>query len=172
MLQRVVAVETGFIGAGARRSVFARALCVSLCSALIALGSAHPLRAEMVTTQGVVAAQDAVRARGALATALAREEVRGELARHGVSPEEAIARIAALSDAEVIELEGRVAELAAGGDFLGVTFAILIVTVTVLVITDLLGFTDSFTFIKPLQRGAAKSAYSATARRGTGVASR
>jgi hypothetical protein len=84
---------------------------------------------------------------------MAREDVRAEIARQGIDPAEAEARIATLSDAEVVRLQQQIAQVPAGGDFVGVLVAILLLTVIVLLITDLLGYTDVFSFINPLPRG-------------------
>ena len=75
-----------------------------------------PLRAAMVTTEAVVGtplASPAGRAR--LGAFLAREDVRAQIEAFGIDPEEAIARVDALSDAEVARIAGRLNELPAGG---------------------------------------------------------
>lgn len=83
--------------------------------------------------------------RAALAQVLAREDVRAQLLAHGVSPEAAATRIAALSDQEARQLADQFASLPAGGDGLGVVVLVLLV----LVFTDLLGLTDVFPAIRP-----------------------
>lgn len=77
--------------------------------------------------------------------ALAREDVQQQLQAMGVSQEQAAARIAAMTDAEVQTLEKQMADLPAGGDALGTIVLIFLV----LIITDLLGATDVFPAIKP-----------------------
>lgn len=81
----------------------------------------------------------------ALRQVLAREDVRTQLIAHGVSPEAAQARIAALTDAEARQLADQFASLPAGGDALGIIILVLLV----LVLTDLLGVTDVFPGIRP-----------------------
>ena len=84
--------------------------------------------------------------RARIAAALEREDVRARLAAHGVSPAQAQARVAALTDAEAAELAGAVDALPAGGiDVLGVALVVFLV----LLLTDILGYTKIFPFTKP-----------------------
>jgi hypothetical protein len=85
-------------------------------------------------------------ARGRIAAALEREEVRAQLAARGVSLEQAQARVAALTDAEAADLAARLDELPAGGvDVLGVALVVFLV----LLVTDILGYTKIFPFTRP-----------------------
>lgn len=84
--------------------------------------------------------------RTTLANTLARNDVRAQLLAYGVQPEAVEARIAALSDTEARQLADQMAELPAGGDGLGVIVLVLLV----LVLTDLLGVTDVFPAIRPV----------------------
>jgi hypothetical protein len=62
-----------------------------------------------------------------------------------------MARLASLSDQEVQQIAGRIDELPAGQNFL---VGVLIVAGAVLlglVITDLLGFTNVFTVVRPIR---------------------
>ena len=62
---------------------------------------------------------------------LEREDVRAQLERFGVDPALAAERVAALDDAQLAELAGRVDRLPAGGDgilvVLGIVFVVLVV---------------------------------------------
>jgi hypothetical protein len=92
---------------------------------------------------GMIAA-DPDRAR--IAAALEREDVRAQLAAHGVSPAQAQARVAALTDAEAAQLAGAIDAHPAGGiDVLGVALVVFLV----LLLTDILGYTKIFPFTKP-----------------------
>jgi hypothetical protein len=63
--------------------------------------------------------------------------------------------VAALSDAEVEALDGRIQSLPAGADSFVTVLLIVLVVFLFLVITDILGLTDVFTFTKkPGQRGS------------------
>jgi hypothetical protein len=92
----------------------------------------------------VIDQQQTVVDRGQLLTVLDREDVRKELLAMGVDPQAARERVAALSDDEIQSLNGRIQELPAGGDVLGVALVVFLV----LLFTDIMGYTDVFPFIK------------------------
>ena len=125
-------------------------LCGMLAATTFGLGTAPLVRAELISTQAAL--EDRSTARAAWIAMLDREDVRAELQQLGIDPAEARARVASLSDAEVEAIQGRLDELPAGASFAGAVAGVLIVTVTVLLFTDLLGFTDVYPFIKPLPR--------------------
>jgi predicted homoserine dehydrogenase-like protein len=106
-----------------------------------------PVQAAMVGTQQVVQAEQSRVDRAQLLAALEREDVRVQLEAMGVDQTMAAERVAAMTDAEIAELNQRIGELPAGGDALGV----LLVIFLVFVITDVLGATDIFPFIKPVR---------------------
>jgi hypothetical protein len=72
--------------------------------------------------------------------ALDRDAVQQQLVAHGVDVESAKARVAALSDAELRQLDGRLAELPAGAGALEVVGIVFVV----LLILELVGITDIF----------------------------
>jgi hypothetical protein len=107
-------------------------------------------RAGLVTTAQLVEAKTAATDREWLAALLMRGDVRAQMEALGVDRDEAIARIAGLSDQEVQEIAGQIDELPAGQNVL---VGVLIVAGAVfigLVITDLLGITDVFAVINPI----------------------
>lgn len=95
---------------------------------------------------GVIGTQQALTAelRSAKETqvrsSLARDEVRQAMQQLGVNPVDADARIASLSDAELLQLEGQLDRLPAGGDAL----AVIGVVFLVLLILELVGVTNVF----------------------------
>ena len=92
----------------------------------------------------IAAGADPDRAR--IVAALEREDVRAQLAAHGVNPAQAQARVAALTDAEAAQLAGAIDAHPAGGvDVLGVALVVFLV----LLLTDILGYTKIFPFTKP-----------------------
>ena len=97
-------------------------------------------------TAGVIGTQQAmvVELRAAKETqvrsSLARDDVRQAMQSLGVDPLEADARIASLSDAELLQLEGQLDRLPAGGDAL----AVIGVVFLVLLILELVGVTNVF----------------------------
>lgn len=129
-----------------------QALCTVLAAAAVVIGPMSSVRAELIDTQAVLASSPET-ARAELRALMARADIRAEIARQGIDPAEAEARLATLSDAEAVRLQQQIAEVPAGGDFVGLVAGILLITLLVLLITDLLGYTDVFSFINPLPRG-------------------
>lgn len=82
--------------------------------------------------------------RGKVNSFFARNDVREALVKQGVNPDSAIARVHAMTDAEVVQLAARVDQAPAGGEVLGVLFAIFII----LLVTDILGLTKIFPFTR------------------------
>ena len=73
-------------------------------------------------------------------TSLARDDVRMAMERLGVDPLDADARIASLSDAELLRMQGELDRLPAGGD----AIAVIGVVFLVLLILELVGVTNIF----------------------------
>ncbi len=131
--------------AGFRRGLAQLAITLLLVSGL-PLGT---VEAGLVPTDRVIADSfgvDAERAR--IEALLARDDVRRQLTALGVDPSEAEARIAALSDAEISRIAGELNELPAGEGFLTTIAIAAGVILIILVITDVAGITNVFTFIK------------------------
>lgn len=124
----------------------ARILVVCLCLAGLPIPAAQ---AELIATDRVQATDQARTARAHLRSLLDRSDVRAALQSHGVSPEDAKARVAALSDDEVERVAAKFDSLpAAGGGIEGVLWLAFLVFV-ILLITDILGFTKVFPFTRP-----------------------
>lgn len=129
-------------------SALTRSLCASLAAVLLAVTTVMPIaRAGMIGTQQVVAAQGAAEDRARLDAALQRDDVRAQLQAFGVDPADARDRVASLSDAEVRLLAERAGELPAGSGALGAVIGATIFVFIVLLVTDILGFTDVFPFV-------------------------
>lgn len=132
------------------REVISRILIISMMCIGLPMPSAH---AEMVSTQRAAEADGNQAARSDDSRArvqelLARADVQEALQSHGISPDEAAARVAALSDEEVRILAERMNALPAGGDgILGILFAVFII----LLVTDVLGFTKVFPFTRSVR---------------------
>ena len=73
--------------------------------------------------------------------------MRQQLQAQGVSADDAIARVQAMSDAEVAQLADRVDRAPAGGDVIGVLFTVFLI----LLVTDILGFTKVFPFTRSIR---------------------
>ncbi len=106
-------------------------------------------QAGLVEAEQVVAASAASADRARVVTFLLREDVREQMIRLGVRPDEAIARVAALSDAELQRITGHLDRLPAGQfgppEALIITAAVIFL---ILLILDIAGVTDIFPFIK------------------------
>lgn len=122
----------------------ARSVCGVLIMSVMMLSIQAPAVAGMVGTGEVIAQQQLTLDRGQLLGAMAQEDVRAQLVALGVDPEQAAARVAALSDEELQLLAAQMDEMPAGGSVLGVAVFIFLV----LLATDILGFTDVFPFVK------------------------
>jgi hypothetical protein len=126
----------------------ALAVVAALFSASLPIGAA---RAGLVTTDQLVEQRTAASDRERLAAILLRDDVRQQMEALGVDRDEAIARLASLSDHEVQQIAGQIDELPAGQNLLVGVLIIAGAVLLGLVITDLLGLTDVFTVVRPIR---------------------
>ena len=110
----------------------------------IATHTATMAQAQMISTDTAIERSMAEMDRAYLMDELQRDEVREEMTRMGISPKEAEARLAALSDSEVARLIRQADEDKAGADIIGTLATIFII----LLVTDLLCFTRVFNFTR------------------------
>lgn len=104
--------------------------------------------AVMVGTETVLDVTRSQEARDYLKQILAREDVQTALIAEGIDPVEAKARVDSLSDAEVVSLADQIEQVPAGASALGIILGTALIVFLVLLITDILGFTDIFPFVK------------------------
>jgi hypothetical protein len=105
--------------------------------------------AALVATETVIDPGRAQNARETVRSVLAREEIQAALRQQGIDPAEAQARAECLSDAEAIRLADAMETLPAGGaSALGIIVGTLLIVFLILLITDILGYTDVFPFTK------------------------
>jgi len=117
--------------------------------AMTILGIPAPALAGMIATDEVgVAAESGTQARQRLEALLARQDVQSEFVKHGLSPDQAKARVAALTDDEARTVSVHLDGLAAGGN--GIVGALVLIFL-VLLFTDIMGWTKIFPFTKPVQ---------------------
>jgi hypothetical protein len=83
---------------------------------------------------------------------LRRAEVQQEMRALGVDPDEAYARAAALSDAELAQVAGRMDALPAGEGIIGPIVGAAVLVFIVLLVTDLMCWTRVFPFTKCVAR--------------------
>ncbi len=124
----------------------ARVLVVSLCTLGVPI---PPAQAELVATDRVEAPRQAQLSRELLGSFFERADVRAALERHGVSADDAKARVDALSDDEVEQVAARFESLPAAGSGLETALVIGFLVFLTLLITDILGFTKVFSFTRP-----------------------
>jgi hypothetical protein len=79
---------------------------------------------------------------------MAREDIHAALVRQGIDPAEAQARAEGLSDAEAVRLANVMDRLPAGGSAVGIIVGSILLVFIILLITDILGYTDIFPFTK------------------------
>ena len=104
--------------------------------------------AALVGTEAVVSAAQAQQDRERVLSTLNRDDVKTQLMARGVDPAQVQARLESLTDEEVQTLAANMDQLPAGGDGLG----LLVFLFIVLLITDILGFTNIFPFVKHPKR--------------------
>ena len=118
-----------------------RRACVAVVSlSLVSLGMQAPALAGVVGTAEAIAALQQQDPLDTVHAALAREEVRSELAALGVDAAQIEGRLAALSDAELAALAQQLDEAPAGGDAL----AVIGIVFLVLLILEVTGVIDIF----------------------------
>ncbi len=123
---------------------------VAIAMAMLMAMTSMPIgvaKAEMVTTDQVIEQVDPPEDRSRAMDFMLREDVQQQLTILGVDPEEAARRVASLSDEEIQQIAGRLDELPAG-EGVGAIVTVMLIIFLVLLVTDLLGYTDIFPFVK------------------------
>ena len=100
---------------------------------------------QLVSTQSALDAVQVSAERERISDLLARTEVREQLVNYGVEMNEVEARVAAMTDQEVLQMADQLDNMPAGAN--AVIGALLTVFI-VLLITDLLGLTNVFPFTR------------------------
>lgn len=116
-------------------------LSVSLIN--LSIGSAQ---AAMIANDQVINQVQQLNSKAELMHFISRADIQQQLLDMGVSTEDIEARINMMTDQEVAQLNQQLEDLPAGGDVLGVILIVFII----FVITDLMGATNIFPFIKPV----------------------
>ena len=100
----------------------------------------QPATAAVINTQDALSAEARANTEDSVRSALARDDVRQAMERLGVDPLDAQARVASLSDAELVRMQGELDRLPAGGN----AIAVIGVVFLVLLILELVGVTNVF----------------------------
>ncbi|MBW2514555.1 MAG: PA2779 family protein [Deltaproteobacteria bacterium] len=103
--------------------------------------------AALIGTEDLMESQRAADARAYITSVLAREDIQKALMARGIDPIEAQARADSLTDQEAIQFADTMEQLPAGG-LIGYLVGLAVLVFLVLLITDILGFTDIFPFVK------------------------
>ena len=107
-----------------------------------------PAQAALVTTAQSVQAHENEQIRARLHVLLNRADVRDQLETWGVDPAEAQARVDTLTAEELNELATQMEQLPAGGGTIAVVAVVLLIAFLVILLTDIMGYTNIFTFTR------------------------
>jgi hypothetical protein len=133
-----------------RKSVlyFAKPLCFLLIISFALLDlSVQTARAGMIGTETIMNTEAGMQSRAEVLAFLERQDVQRMMTRQGVNPEEAKMRVASLSDAEVARLSQVIDRMPAGGDA-STWFGVALLIFFVILISDLLGYTNILPFVR------------------------
>ncbi|WP_372748567.1 PA2779 family protein [Litorivivens sp.] len=103
-------------------------------------------QAGVISSAEMIAEQQQFESKQSLKAYLDRDDVKQQMVEMGVSPADVDSRIDAMTPAELAELNTALQEAPAGAGLVGVVLTIFIV----FVITDVIGATDIFPFIRPV----------------------
>lgn len=111
--------------------------------------SVQSAKAQMIDTNTVIAVQKEEASRERVTAFLGRDDVQQVMVQHGVDAVEAQKRVASLSDAELAKISQAMDQLPAGGNAVGAIIGAAVLIFVILLITDILGFTNVFSFVRP-----------------------
>ena len=77
-----------------------------------------------------------------------RDWIQAQLEEGGISPADSAQRVSSMSDSQVIQLHQRMDEMPAGAGAAGT----ILLVFAILAVTDLMGVTDIFPFIRPMEK--------------------
>ena len=122
-----------------------RYIAIFLSVTLVSLSFTN-VQAAMISNDLVINQTQHGSAKAELIQTINRSDVKQRLLNMGVTPTDIENRIKLMTHEEIAQLNQQIDELPAGGDVLGVILIVFIV----FVITDVIGATDIFPFIKPV----------------------
>ena len=106
------------------------------------------LQASMIGTETVLILSKARNMRENLHKFLGRKDVQSMMMAQGITSIEAKSRVDCLSDAEIMQMADKMDRLPSGGDGLGAIVGAALIIFLVLLLTDIMGYTDVFPFVK------------------------
>ncbi len=132
---------------------YCRVLALPLAALMFAVSMPlGAVQAALVSTDQALETRAVEADRMRIVAVMARADVQRQLAAQGVDPDEALARVAALSDDEVRRIADRIDAMPAGQDALGTLLGVAVVVFIILLALDLLGVVDIFPFVEGAKR--------------------
>ena len=116
--------------------IFVKPLVFALIAGLLCLGFPQGSMAGMIGTDSLIAAQERQGQIDRINDVLAKDNVRHQLIRFGVNPADAEARVASLSDSELLNLENSLNGLDKAGAGLVEVFGIVFIVILILELLD------------------------------------
>jgi hypothetical protein len=106
-------------------------LVITLSGLMIFVSLTPPVSAAVISTEQVLSMEDRQARIAGIQASLARADVQNAMIELGVDPVQAQARVHALTDEELLQLEGQLETLPAGGDgvlvLIGAVFLVLLI---------------------------------------------
>lgn len=121
------------------KAMIARVLC-----ALILVNSLP-----MTANAAIVSTQEAsMSERAAIMNIIKREDVRAEFANYGITAQEMEVKLASMSDSEIRYMHDQLETMPAGQSAVGAVVGAAVLVFIILLVTDLLGLTNVFDFVR------------------------
>ena len=105
-------------------------------------------KAGLIGTEAVFNALQGEKSRSRITAFLDRQDVQKSFLEKGIAPLQAKKRVASLTDQEVSQICKALDQLPAGGDGAGAVVGAILLIFLILLLTDILGFTHVFPFVK------------------------
>ena len=105
-------------------------------------------KAGLIGTEAVFNALQGEKSRSRITAFLDRQDVQKSFLEKGIDPLQAKKRVASLTDQEVSQICKVLDQLPAGGDGVGAVVGAILLIFLILLLTDILGFTHVFPFVK------------------------
>lgn len=130
-----------------RKSV--KSVCIFLAVLMLFVSvPVQALFAAMIDTEGIINSTRVLQTRDYINTAISNKDIQKALMELGINPSEAKARVNSLSDSEVNQIAERIDQLPAGAGALEAVVVGAVLVFLALLVTDVLGYTDVFPFVK------------------------
>ena len=105
-------------------------------------------KAGLIGTEAVFNALQGEKSRSRITAFLDRQDVQKSFLEKGIDPLQAKKRVASLTDHEVSQICKALDQLPAGGDGVGAVVGAILLIFLILLLTDILGFTHVFPFVR------------------------